>query len=92
VLLQEPHISLENLSSIQAPVLVMAGENDIVPDKHTRYIAKEIPNAKLLIFKGATHDAPVEVVAEFNQAVMRFLTMNNVDVRKMIDFAPEKFN
>ena len=92
MLLQKPHISLENLHSIHAPVLVMAGENDIVPDKHTRYIAKEIPNAKLLIFKGTTHDAPVKVVAEFNLAVMRFLTINNVDVRKMIDFAPEKFN
>lgn len=73
MLLNEPHISAENLQSIKAPVLVMAGEKDMILEKHTQYIAGQIPKGQLQIFKGATHYAPVEIVAEFNERVLKFL-------------------
>lgn len=91
LLLQEPHISLKNLHQIKAPVLVMAGEKDMVLDAHTRYIAKEIKNSKLLIFKGASHYAPVEIPEEFNTDVLRFLGMKNTEIKDMVDFTPQKF-
>jgi pimeloyl-ACP methyl ester carboxylesterase len=72
LLLNEPHISIESLKNIQAPILVMAGERDMIKEKHTRLIAKNIPNSKIVIFKGATHYVPVEKVAAFNQTVLQF--------------------
>lgn len=77
MLLKEPHISVESLKTISAPTLVMAGERDMIREKHTRLIAKNIPNSKLVIFKGATHYVPVEKVAAFNQTVIAFFEQSN---------------
>jgi len=73
LMLDEPHISIESLKTIKAPALIMAGDNDVVKDQHTRTIAANIPNSKLLIFKNATHYVPRENSAAFNQAVIEFL-------------------
>jgi pimeloyl-ACP methyl ester carboxylesterase len=73
MLLTEPHISSEALSGIKAPVLVMAGEKDMILEKHTKYIATNITNSELFIFKGASHYVPVEKVSEFNNKVLVFL-------------------
>lgn len=73
MLLTEPHLTFDELKTIQSPVLVMAGEHDLIWEKHTKAIAAAIPNSKLIIFKGATHYAPVEVPKAFNEAVMGFM-------------------
>jgi len=73
LLLDEPHITVESLKRIKAPTLVMAGEKDMVKEEHTRMIADNIPNSKLVIFKDATHYVPVEKIKEFNNAVIEFL-------------------
>ncbi|WP_156109432.1 alpha/beta fold hydrolase [Hymenobacter sp. APR13] len=72
LLLTEPHIAPDALAQINVPVLVMAGENDIVRREHTDLIAARLPRATLKIFRKAGHDAPTEVPAEFNQAVLEF--------------------
>lgn len=72
LLLDEPHITVESLRQIKAPTLVMAGEKDMIKEKHTRTIADNIPGSKLLIFDGATHYVPVEKIKEFNEAVLAF--------------------
>jgi len=77
MLLNEPHITVESLKTIKAPSLVMAGERDMIKEKHTRLIAKSIPNSKLVIFKGATHYVPVEKIAAFNQTVLQFFGQDN---------------
>ena len=73
MLLNEPNITVEDLKQIQAPVLVMAGVKDMVLEKHTKYIAANIPSSQLVIFEGATHYAPVEIVAAFNSRLKAFL-------------------
>jgi pimeloyl-ACP methyl ester carboxylesterase len=73
MLLTEPHISFDDIKNIKCPVLVMAGEHDIILDSHTKAIAAAIPNAKLMIFKGETHYAPVENKKWFNTTVLQFL-------------------
>jgi pimeloyl-ACP methyl ester carboxylesterase len=73
MLLTEPHITALDLKKIKAPVLVMAGEKDIILEKHTRFIAANIPKSQLFIFKGASHYVPVEKVSEFNTEVLTFL-------------------
>ena len=72
MMLNEPHISVDSLKTIKSPVLVMAGENDIILKKHTELIATSIPNSTLYIFKGATHYVPVDKPDEFNNKVISF--------------------
>jgi pimeloyl-ACP methyl ester carboxylesterase len=73
LLLKEPHLTFDELKTIKAPTLIMAGEHDLILDSHTRAIAAAIPKAKLVIFTGATHYAPLEIPKWFNQTVIGFL-------------------
>jgi pimeloyl-ACP methyl ester carboxylesterase len=43
------------LARIQAPTLVMAGENDVIRPEHTREIARLILHARLCIVPGSSH-------------------------------------
>ncbi|QXV66153.1 alpha/beta fold hydrolase [Mucilaginibacter sp. 21P] len=73
LLLQEPHLTFNDIHKIKSPVLVMAGEHDLILEKHTRAIAQNIPNSKLIIFKGASHYAPFEIPKVFTETVVAFM-------------------
>lgn len=72
LLLTEPHINPDALESIEAPTLVMAGQHDIIKERHTKLIADKIPDSKLVIFKGAGHEVPEEIPGLFNETVLEF--------------------
>jgi pimeloyl-ACP methyl ester carboxylesterase len=74
LLINEPHIDPNSLEKIKSPSLIMAGEHDVVKEKHTKLIAEKIPNSKLLIFKGGDHEAPEKIPGIFNKAVVDFFT------------------
>lgn len=74
LLLEEPNHTYNDLKKIKCPVLVMAGENDIVKPEHTRGIAAAIANSKLYIAPKETHYLPQENPKEFNRLVMYFLS------------------
>ncbi|HMI63024.1 MAG TPA: alpha/beta hydrolase, partial [Puia sp.] len=76
LLLTEPRHRFEELAAIQCPVLVMAGQKDIIKEPHTRQIAAHIKNSRLLIFPGGTHYEPWEHPDLFNKAVLDFLQTN----------------
>ena len=59
LMLTEPHIGRTALAKIGVPVDLIAGEHDIVREKHTRAIAKHIPASVLYLLKGETHDSYV---------------------------------
>jgi pimeloyl-ACP methyl ester carboxylesterase len=62
------------LSSIEAPTLIIWGENDsIVPLEHGRALRRSIPNARLLVLKGAYHNSMVDRPHDFNAALLAFL-------------------
>jgi pimeloyl-ACP methyl ester carboxylesterase len=71
-MLTEPNIDPASLSKIHCPVLVIAGEKDVIVESHTRLIAASIPGSRLLILKGQTHDAPIEAPYVFIKAVEDF--------------------
>ncbi|WP_418124851.1 alpha/beta fold hydrolase [Chryseobacterium sp. PTM-20240506] len=73
IMLKEPNISTGSLHKIHNPVLVIAGENDVIKKDHTELIAREIPNAKLRIYKNATHFVPFEEAQQLNEDMMKFL-------------------
>lgn len=77
LLLTEPHINPETLKNIKAPTLVMAGQHDVIKENHTKLIAEKIPSSKLVIFKGAGHEAPQEISELFNKTVLNFFNQKN---------------
>ena len=73
LLLTEPKHTFDELKLINCPVLVVAGEKDIIKEPHTKGIAKSIKNSTLYIAPKETHYFPVENVKVFNAAVIDFL-------------------
>jgi len=55
----EPNITAEELSRIETPTLVLAGEKDIIREEHTRAFAAAIPGSLLRILPGESHGSYV---------------------------------
>jgi pimeloyl-ACP methyl ester carboxylesterase len=70
----EPNISLADLHTIQCPVLVMGGDNDLIKPSHTLQIYDNIPQAYLWIMPFSGHATPQRRKDEFNTKVFEFLT------------------
>lgn len=70
----EPNILPERLCKITAPVLVMAGEHDMIKDKHTRLIAASLPDSTLAIIPGASHFIFDKWANQTNRAMKTFLS------------------
>ena len=60
------------LKDIKAPVLAIAGEQDVAA-AGTRYIGEHVPGAKLVMIPQAAHIANVEQPEAFNRALREFL-------------------
>lgn len=74
LMVNDPNVKPEELSRIQNQTLVIAGDNDMIKDKHTRLIAKSIPHAELCIIHG-DHFIANKNPEAFNEAVLRFLKL-----------------
>ncbi|MFT3823731.1 MAG: alpha/beta hydrolase [Chitinophagaceae bacterium] len=59
LMLDQPHISPDQLKKIQCPTLVMAGDHDVIRVPHTVLIAQSIPKSTLWIAPDAGHGLPV---------------------------------
>lgn len=73
LLLTEPKHSFEELKTIACPVLVIAGEKDIIKELHTKAIAANIKQSTLLIAPKETHEFPRENSTLFNSIVLDYL-------------------
>ncbi|MEY8402020.1 alpha/beta hydrolase [Oscillospiraceae bacterium 44-34] len=69
----QPHIDPEALSVLPMPTLVVAGKRDMIRDKHTRLIAKSIPDSQLAILPG-DHFVARQNWQAFNPVVLDFLS------------------
>jgi pimeloyl-ACP methyl ester carboxylesterase len=68
------HNTLERLSSITAPTLVIVGTGDrIIKPVSSEVIAGKIPNAKLVKVEGGSHYFSFEMKNVFNREVLNFL-------------------
>ncbi|MEU2027022.1 alpha/beta fold hydrolase [Streptomyces sp. NPDC016469] len=62
------------LTGIQAPTLVMAGENDLaMPVELSAELAEHIPDARLEILDGVAHHAPLEAPEQVSRLLSRFV-------------------
>lgn len=55
LMMKEPHIDYINLKNIKVPVLVLAGEFDMIKEIDTRNIGNALPYSVVKIIKGGNH-------------------------------------
>ncbi len=72
LMLFEPHISPSSLSSLDMPVLVIAGKDDMIKKSHTKLIADSIPFSRLCFIDG-DHFIAYKRPRKFNRIVLDFL-------------------
>lgn len=71
--LNEPNIPREELAKISVPVMIMAGDKDVIPVEYSVRLFRSIRNAKLQIVAGATHWLLSEKPEVTNAAIIDFL-------------------
>jgi pimeloyl-ACP methyl ester carboxylesterase len=70
----EPHITLAQLHTIQAPSLIICGDHDLISITHTVLIYQNIPHAQLWVVPNSGHGTLMEHTDDFNQQVDNFFT------------------
>ncbi|MCL8008956.1 alpha/beta hydrolase [Gelidibacter japonicus] len=83
LLLNQPNISHDDLKKITVPVLIVAGDRDIIKNEHSVEIFEQLSKGQLCIMAGSTHVAPKTKPEMFNEIVNRFLT-------ESFDYKPRK--
>ena len=86
LMLDQPNIDPRALEAITVPVLVLAGDHDLISDDHTLEIYHHLPNSQLCIFPNATHMIPYDDPALFNSTVERFFRTPFVKKDRVKDF------
>lgn len=69
----EPDISLKDIASIQCPVLVMAGDDDVIKHEHTISLYENLPLGQLAIIPGTSHGVVKEKPALMIAIILQFL-------------------
>jgi len=73
MMLNEPDIKPEELKVIPCPALVTVGDKDLISVEHTRLISDNIPNAKLIIVKHATHSSFIKRNPRMGRMLLEFM-------------------
>ena len=71
--LSQPHYSPNELRRIKSPALIIAGENDVIRESHTKEMARLIRGSRHLIVPGASHLVPIEKYETVNREIIGFL-------------------
>jgi len=72
LMIEQPHISLNDLQKISCPTLVIGGDHDVIKEEHTMEIYKNIPKAYLWILPNSGHSTPIKYADEFNRKIGEF--------------------
>lgn len=73
MMLKEPQITEEELERIELPVLMLAGERDMIAEDHTRFIASKIKGSRLVIVPGENHGSYIVHSRKLYYLVKEFL-------------------
>jgi Predicted hydrolases or acyltransferases (alpha/beta hydrolase superfamily) len=68
----QPHISLHDIQTIQAPSLIICGDHDIIKIEHTVQIFQNIPHAQLWVVPHSGHATFIEHTEDFCKTVGAF--------------------
>lgn len=69
----EPRHAMSELSGIEAPTLVLIGDNDGLTVEHAAAMAKALPNGQLAVVPGADHFLIFTKAALVNRLILDFL-------------------
>ena len=69
----QPNILKSDLKKIKSPVLIIAGDKDIIREEHSVEIYQNIARAHLCILPGETHFTPASNPETFNKIVEKFI-------------------
>jgi len=69
----QPTLTVEELSQISTPTLVMAADRDLMTIEHTVALFQAIPNAQLCIVPAASHSLVFDRAADVSREALRFL-------------------
>jgi len=70
---EEPTLSFDDLKAVQAPTLVMVGDDDAIAFNHTLSLYEGIPGSQFCVVPGTSHVVPLEKPALFDELVLAFL-------------------
>lgn len=86
LLIEQPHISLDDLHTIHNPTLVIGGDHDVIKEEHTMLIYKNIPRAYLWIMPNSGHSTPIIYAEEFNKKIEDFFMTPYRKIEKQARF------
>lgn len=75
LLTDSPYLSAERLHQITAPVLLIAGTRDLIKTSHTNWMAAQIPNCRLYLVEGGTHQVIFQQEKECWKVIREFLKL-----------------
>ena len=73
--LSDDELGLADLEAVQAPTLVMAGEQDVLTAEHAAEMRDALPDGRLEIVAGASHGLPMERPDVTSRLVLDFLAV-----------------
>lgn len=73
MMLNEPNIQLTELNKIKIPVVVLAGEKDIIKYQHSKLIADNIPNSTLEIINKENHSSYIIHSEKIYEIIKKYL-------------------
>lgn len=73
LMLTQPQLTALDLKSIASPVLIIAGEKDVIKEDHSKLIKNSIEDSELLIIPNAGHYVPFEQPKILNEHILKFL-------------------
>ncbi|MDE6470301.1 MAG: alpha/beta hydrolase [Eubacterium sp.] len=73
MMVTEPDIKPYQLNKVKIPVYVLAGEKDLIRQKHTQLIADSIPNSTLEIIKNETHGSYIVHSDKIYHIIKKFI-------------------
>jgi pimeloyl-ACP methyl ester carboxylesterase len=68
----EPRLGREDLQTIRAPVLVVAGEKDLITLEHSKQLAHWVGQGQLAVIPGAGHSVPVTHAKALDRLIRDF--------------------
>ena len=79
----EPTLTLEEIATIQCPVLVLVGDDDIISHSHTLALFEALPLGQLAVIPGTSHAVVKEKPDLMNAVIVQFLEDLNYPATRM---------
>ncbi len=79
----EPTLTLAEISTIQCPVLVLVGDDDVINHSHTLELYEALPFGQLAIIPGSSHVVVKEKPELMNAVIFQFLKDLNYPSTRM---------